>query len=366
MKIGILTFHRAYNYGAVLQCYALQQYLFSQGYDVEVIDYRQPWIDACFKPFSITMFRYNLHHPKLMYRYVMSFRRRTVVLSERKKYFTTFRNEHLFVSSKHVTAKADMPDDYDAYVIGSDQLWGLLCLGEKFDDVYLGQFPHKSSSKVIGYAISSDIKSIEKLAENGRIAEVLKCFSTISLREKNIADKVRSITGNDIPITVDPTLLAEEHLWNPLVNDNWKKQKYVAIYQVRGISKYKKILYEKARKIASAISNDCKIIDLSDMSYNVTDFVSIIKFARFVVTTSFHATVFSIIFKKPFYAIKLNDGRDNRYVDLCTALGLSNQCIETNEKSINLTVDYSHVDERLQMLNRKSKIFLNNSLKVCL
>lgn len=365
MKIGILTFHRAYNYGAVLQCYALQQYLLLQGYDVEVIDYRQPWIDACFKPFSLLMFKHYLHHPKLMYRYLIYFKRRKNILSKRKKYFTAFRDKYLLVSSNPVKAKEGIPY-YDAYIIGSDQLWGLLCLGGSFDDVYLGRFPHKSSSKVIGYAISSDIKSIEQLAKDGRIAEVLKCFSAISLREKNIADKVRSITGNEVPITVDPTLLAEEHLWDPLVNENWKKQKYVVIYQVRGISKYKNVLYEKAREIASAIGDDCKIIDLSDMSYSVTDFVSIIKFAKFVVTTSFHATVFSIIFKKPFYAIKLNDGRDNRYVDLCTALGLSNQCIETNERSINQTVDYSHVDERLQMLNQESKIFLNNSLKVCL
>ena len=365
MNIGILTFHRAYNYGAVLQCYALQQYLLSQGHNVEVIDYRQPWIDACFKPFSFLMFKHCLHHPKLMYRYFVSFKRRKDVLSKRKKYFTAFRDKHLLISSNPVKAKYEMPD-YDAYIIGSDQLWGLLCLGEKFDDVYLGQFPHKSSSKVIGYAISSDIKSIEKLTEDGRIAKVLKCFSAISLREKNIADKVRSITGNDIPITVDPTLLAEEHLWSPLVNDDWKKQKYVVIYQVRGVPKYKKVLYEKAREIASAISNDCKIIDLSYMSYSVTNFISIIKFASFVVTTSFHATVFSIIFKKPFYAIRLNDGRDNRYVDLCAALGLSNQCIEADAGDINLTVDYSHVGERLQILNRQSKIFLNDSLKVCL
>lgn len=366
MKVGILTFHRAYNYGAVLQCYALQQYLLSQGYNVEVIDYRQPWIDACFKPFSILMFKHNLFHPKLMCRYLISFKRRKDILNERKKYFTAFRKEHLLISSKPVKEKENMPDDYDAYIIGSDQLWGLLCLGEKFDDIYLGQFRHKNGSKVIGYAISSDIRSIELLAENKRLDKILKGFSAMSLREKNIADKIYSITGNIIPVTVDPTLLVEAQLWEPLVNNNWMKQIYVVIYQVRSVLKYKKVLYEKARKIASMINEDCKIIDLSDMSYSVTDFVSIIKYAKFVVTTSFHATVFSIIFNTPFYAIKLHDGRDNRYVDLCAALGLGNQCIEINEEYMNVNVDYSQVDDKLRILNQQSKLYLNNSLKICL
>ena len=364
MRIGILTFHRAYNYGAVLQCYALQQYLLSQGHKVEVIDYMQPWVDACFKPFSMIMFRYNLHHPKLMYRFFALYDKRKKMLAKRKTIFTTFCSKYLLISSEHFTEKEKMPQDYDAYIIGSDQLWGILCLGGKFDDVYLGLFPHKENAKVIGFSISSDINSINILAEAGRLNSILKCFSAISFREKNIADKVSSITNTTIPVTVDPTLLADEQLWVSLIDNKWKSLDYVVIYQVRGITKNKSMLYEKASRIASMIGKNCKIIDLSDMSYSVTDFVSIIKYAKFVITTSFHATVFSIIFKTPFYVIKLNDGRDNRYVDLCCSLGLSKQCIDVGEKKLVVSVDFSQVGERLLEFNQLSRSYIHNNLSI--
>lgn len=364
MKIGILTFHRAYNYGAVLQCYALQQYLLSYGFKVEVIDYKQPWIDACFKPFSMIMFKYNLHHPKLMCRFFTSYNRRRKMLEKRKTFFTTFCSKHLIISSKHFIRKEEMPQDYDAYIIGSDQLWGTLCLGGKFDDIYLGLFPHKKEAKVIGFSISSDIDSINQLAKTGRLNSILKCFSAISFREQNIADKVNSITNMIVPVTVDPTLLVDEHLWASLIDSKWNNSDYVVIYQVRGIIKNKGMLYEKASKIASMIGTDCKIIDLSDMSYSVTDFVSIIKYAKFVITTSFHATVLSIIFKTPFYAIKLNDGKDNRYVELCRSLGLSKQCIEFDEKCLTVSVDFSQVNERLLDLNQQSRSYLHNNLSI--
>ena len=124
------------------------------------------------------------------------------------------------------------------------------------------------------------------------------------------------------------------------------------------------MIYEKASRIASMIGKNCKIIDLSDMSYSVTDFVSIIKYAKFVITTSFHATVFSIIFKTPFYVIKLNDGRDNRYVDLCCSLGLFKQCIDVGERKLVVSVDFSQVDEKLLELNQQSRSYIHNNLNI--
>lgn len=98
------------------------------------------------------------------------------------------------------------------------------------------------------------------------------------------------------------------------------------------------------------------------MEYSVTDFISIIKYAKFVVTTSFHATVFSIIFKTPFYALKLNDGRDNRYENLCGEMNLSDQCINVDSESIDVNTDFSDTDERLSRIGHKSKDFITKSL----
>lgn len=362
MKIGILTFHRAYNYGAVLQCYALQQYLLSIGHTVEIIDYRQKWIDACFTPFSWLMFKYNLHHPKLMLQYIKTFLRRRNNLYKRQVYFNAFVSDFLKLSCKPVFCAQDISDYYDAIIIGSDQLWGRWCLGNQLDEIYLGLFTRKVNTKIIGYSISSDVDSINIINNEYQLTNVLKNFSAISFREKNIANHVQQITGKSCPITLDPTLLCDENTWNPLMNKEWAKKDYIVIYQVRGVEKYKDLLYNKAAIIASRFSGKCDIIDLSDMSYSVTDFISIIKYAKFVVTTSFHATVFSIIFKTPFYAFKLNDGRDNRYENVCGEMNLSDRCINVDSESIDVNTDFSETDERLSRISRNSKEFITKSL----
>lgn len=364
MRIGILTFHRAYNYGAVLQCYALQQYLSSLGHDVEVIDYRQKWIDACFTPFSWLMFKYNLHHPRLMLQYVKTFLKRKSILCKRKVFFDDFVSNFLKVSCKPVYAPQDIPNCYDAIIIGSDQLWGRWCLGNQLDKIYLGIFPRKKGTKLIGYSISSDADSIDMLNDNYQLIKVLSNFSAISFREKNIANYVQQITGKSCPITLDPTLLCDEDTWNPLINQDWSRKKYIVIYQVRGIEKYKELLYNKATIIANSFSDKCDIIDLSDMHYSVTDFISIIKYAKFVVTTSFHATVFSIIFKTPFYALILNDGRDNRYENLCEEMNLSDRCINVDIDKFDVNTDFSDMNERLSKISSDSKEFIIKNLLV--
>lgn len=362
MKIGILTFHRAYNYGAVLQCYALQQYLLSLGHTVEIIDYRQKWIDACFTPFSWLMFKYNFHHPRLMIRYLMSFWKRRNNLHKRQIFFDTFVSKFLRLSSKPVFCAQDISDNYDAIIIGSDQLWGRWCLGNQLDKIYLGLFPHKPNTKIIGYSISSDIDSINMINDEYQLTKVLNNFSAISFREKNIANHVLQIAEISCPVTLDPTLLCDENTWSPLINKEWAKKEYIVIYQVRGVEKYKELLYNKAAIIASSFPGKCNIIDLSNMEYSVTDFISIIKYAKFVVTTSFHATVFSIIFKTPFYALKLNDGRDNRYENLCGEMNLLDRCINVDSESIDVNTDFSDTDEKLFRISCKSKEFIIKSL----
>lgn len=363
MKIGILTFHRAYNYGAVLQCYALQQYLLSMGHNVEVIDYRQPWIEECYKPFSPIVFIHHLkHNPRNALGYIKSYFIRKKILSVRSKHFLSFLSEYIKLSPYPVHTINEIPNSYDAYVIGSDQLWGKECMGNKLDDVYLGNFNNSKVSRIIGYAISSDHKSIKKLYDEKRLTASLYKFSSISFRESSISHYIQELEGVSCPITIDPTLLTDEKLWEPLINDEWETQNFVAIYQVRGGRKLKSILYNKAWQMAKQFG-DCSIIDLSNMCFSVADFLSIIKYAKFVITSSFHATVFSIIFKTPFYVIKNNDVRDCRYVDLCTVLGLDKQCIDKNNCTSDKYVDFSDIDIRLAALRQQSVSFITNSLK---
>ncbi|WP_303187721.1 polysaccharide pyruvyl transferase family protein [Phocaeicola coprocola] len=355
MKIGIITVHRAYNYGSVLQCYALQEYLKNLGHDVWVIDYRQKWTDAVYKPFSLYYVwqfikRRDIH---AVIGYWRARRERKYNLGIANKIFSSFCSDKL-----HLTASCrnKIPQDFDLYVIGSDQLWSYQCVGGE-DKVYQGQFKHSRFSKVIGYAISSSTDSLYKMGSD-RLKQILANFDKISLREKNNSEIVEQLTGITLPVTIDPTLLPDEGIWNSMINaDKWNKRNYIVIYQARSVAGNPTYLYDKA-SIVALEEDDIEIIDLSSMTYSVDDFISAIKYAKYVFTTSFHAVVFSMLMETPCYAVCLGDGLDVRYVDFLKNVGLEKEIVDIDFIPTSLDVDFTIVKKKLEIYRKRSQNFL--------
>ena len=250
-----------------------------------------------------------------------------------------------------------MPHDFDIYVIGSDQLWGLHCLGGVADDFYMGNFKHTPQSKVIGYAISTNLKSLKVLNNDNSLKDSVANFAKLSMREEFAADYIGNEIGIKPSVCLDPTLLTDKTVWKPLINDKWKDERYILMYEVRCLKDNPNMLQEKAEELANKYN--CKIIDLSNMTYSVEDFVSLFKYAQYVVTTSFHATVFSIIFDTPFYSVKLNDGHDGRYTNLLNALGLETCCVEKDSICSPQEIDFSSAKEKLDLLRGSSFEFLS-------
>lgn len=183
MRIGIITVHRAYNYGSVLQCYALQEYLKRLGHDVWVIDYRQRWTEAVYKPFSLYYIwqlikRHDIH---AVIGYWRGRRGRRNYCNTANKIFRSFCSKNLHLTS---SCRRKIPQNFDAYIIGSDQLWSYQCVGGE-DKIYLGKFKRPKNSKLIGYAISSSTNSLYKMGGK-KLKHVLANFDKISLREKAI------------------------------------------------------------------------------------------------------------------------------------------------------------------------------------
>lgn len=352
MKIGIITVHRAYNYGSVLQCYALQEYLLSQGCDVKIIDYRQPWTEAVYKVFS---WCYIWHFIKLrdfraIIDYVRKYKIRKVVLAQQKKIFQAFAKK--FKLSK--PCRYRVPSDFDVYLVGSDQLWTHQCVGGE-DDFYLGNFKHSTSSRVVGFSLSVSIPSLHQFGAE-KLKKIIGNFDKLSLREAGVATLIHKLTRTKLPITIDPTMLCEVDFWENMVNHSWKERNFIAIYQARPVVGDADYLKKKALQLAQQM--DCEVIDLRTMEYTVEDFISIIKYAKCVLTTSYHAVVFSVLMQTPCYAIKLNDGLDVRYVDLLTALGLEKQLVEKDFVPIPLRTDFSGVAERIDTYKQSSVEFL--------
>lgn len=351
MKIGILTYHRAHNYGAVLQCYALQEVLKSMGHDVWIIDYRQPCIEKNYKSFDFSSFWEHIFSPKILHYYLKTY----PIRKKKKEIFTEFISKHLNTTCK--CNACEIPQDFDAYIIGSDQVWGLHCIGNKKDEVYLGNFKHNPNSKIIGYAISTNKESLELLCKEG-LSSYIKNFHSLSMREEFAANYIKKHTTTNPIVTIDPTLLTNKQTWLPLINDKWKNKKYVLIYQVRFLKNDKNFLYKKAKELANVL--DCEIIDLSDMQYSVEDFLSSIKYAQYVITTSFHATIFSIIFNTPFYSVKLNDGHDERLVNVLNKIGLNEHCVNTNFLPNYKKIDFKLAEKKLHVYRESSISFLLN------
>ena len=348
MKIGILTFHRAWNYGAVLQCYALQELLKESGNKVAVINYKQPWTESICKIFDYKKLKNAFFHPRFFCNYLFQAGDRSC----QKKIYNDFVTRHL-----NTTQECDansIPSDFDLYIIGSDQLWGLNCLGGKLDRVYMGDFTHRSDARVVGYAISSNKDSLDTIGADNLI-KYASNFNALSFREKSLGDYFEKLTSIKVHIDLDPTLLSGSQMWDSIVDEKYSKQKYLVVYQVRRNNE----LLQKAKRIAK--ENGWKVVDMSSMRYSVESFVSLIKYSQCVITSSFHATVFSLIFRKRFYAVKLNDGLDARYVDLLNSIEAGGAIVDISFKpSVPPLLDYDNIFQSLERIRRPSIDYLKD------
>jgi hypothetical protein len=365
MRIGILTFHCAHNYGAVLQAYALREELKLMGYDVEFVNYQPEYL---LSPYSIDIIKgYKNYKPSSFFstiKYIGSeiilFRRRFI----RYWKFNKFIKKKLSIRTKPIKNVVEIDKDYDAYIFGSDQIWNL-SITKGFDDIFWGNFIVKKNAKKISYAASMDT---EKIQEYALIKSRLSNFDYLSVRENQLKNLLQPLCYKEINTVLDPTLLVSPQTWNSFIKKPNIKKKYVLVYQVRETPQTLRIANEIASQIGGvvirlvAFFNSWKYGKNLHQSEGPEEFVNWIKYAECVVTTSFHGTAFSIIFNKPFYTLKLSDGSDSRAKNLLIKFNLSDRFISP-ESNINLTdIDYTNVNSKLNELRSLSKSFLINSL----
>ena len=354
MKIGIITYHRAHNYGAVLQCYALQEILKQFGADVSVINYKQPHIERVYSPnFSIKhiiklLLLFRLASLKL---YLSNIRK----LYFRKYNFNRFRKKHLNCTEE--CNDNNIPQDFDRYIIGSDQVWSIHCT-KTFDKIYWGGFKRKTSSKLFGYAISCN-GDFHKFIDNKTVCYYFNLFDDITFRELKEKKEIEEATGIRKNLSIDPTLLTDEKIWSPFLKPKWEHKKYVVVYQIRRLKNSPMMLEFKAQEYAK--KHNLEIVNLSGMYYAVDDFVSLIKYAHCVFTSSYHATIFSIIFERPFYTFLLHDNHDERYKSLLLKLNLSdhlvNQFSETSDH-VPIITNIKETKRNLDFIKADSILYL--------
>lgn len=352
MRIGILTFHLAHNYGAVLQCYALQEVLRGMGHDVWVIDYQQPFMVEWFRPKRLFGVRSFLKALK-----------KGCLAEYTKKSFHPYKVAHRFeaFSKKYLqlTKKCYGVDDIpsmDLYIIGSDQPWNPDLTGGA-DMVYYGQFLRPSTSRLATYAMSGSIEAISKVGWE-KVKQYSTSFDALSFREENLERKIAELTDRKCETVLDPTLLADASLWKPMINKRWANHNYVLLYHVGGPEHVIEAITEKAKAIAK--SEKLEFIDASRYQYSPSDFVSIIRYARYVITASFHAMVFSIIFHKPFIVVKTGQASDARFFNLLDSMGITSDSLKNPEDiSVPIQIDDIAFGKKLEKEKQVSINFLN-------
>lgn len=362
MRIGIITFHCAHNYGAVLQCYATQEFLRSKGYEVEVINYRPPYLLDPYKLFNRRrVISKNLI--RLLKRLVIE----VLTFSNRYKRFKGFESFiHNRLQLGDAVTRDSLSSDCDAYIIGSDQVWNSR-ITQGFDPIYFADFPfEKGGKKYISYAASMETKILTNEQVDFYIKN-LQNFDFLSVRESQLQQLLQPLTSKKISQVLDPTLMVPPYVWDSLSSDKSNIEKYVVVYQVRIDSNTMRI----AEHIANQIGAKVKVLVAwlqfrpdEEVCQTATpeEFVDVIRNAACVVTTSFHGTAFSVIFNRPFYTIKLNDGADTRSMSLLNSLGLEDRLVDINDTPKFSSVDYTKPNQKLEQLRKYSQDYLLNSL----
>ena len=353
MKLGILTFHAAHNYGAVLQAYGLLNYLSSLGHEVYVIDYRP---DSIRRGVNRGIPALPKNPLKLCKTLVEEFS----IRKDRLKRFDKF--EEFIIKELNLfpfdTVKLE---EFDRIFIGSDQVWNKSLLNNKFDPVYMGA---SFSARYVSYAASMGWYQVED-DDIAVLKQYLSNFEAISVRETDTSTFLTEITGTNIHVTCDPTLLLKREEWTKLYVPTNKKG-YVLCYNLLNSNDCQALAEDLAKSKGLEIINlvpsvSKKSPKSSCQSAGPKDFISYIMDAEYVVTSSFHGTVFSILFDKEFYSVGLSN-YGGRIRSLLRTIGLEDRMIVPKDLNNLSKCDYMAASCLLNGFITESKNFIKNSL----
>ncbi len=359
MRIAIITFHRAINYGAVLQAYALGKYIEGRGGNVKIVDYNAEFYK-----------KYNLFYNTKNIRAILSECLRAPIISIKKRKFIRFSRKHLQFTME-IDSQSDywneIEKDFDIFISGSDQVWNYEYIG--LDGKYFLDFI-KDKQKKNSYAASFGFDSLPKYKEwyKNKLAD----FNNISVREKSGSDMIKKLLPQkDIAeVVVDPTMLVPRAEWQKLEKKpRVAAGKYVLLY----LFGEQEELIESAISIAkSEKTNTIYICDGISKNVDATyargigpeEWLYLVDHAETVVTNSYHGLMFSLLFNKSFF-IGLNPPPDNtnsRMLEVMKNYGLEDRIIEKKGLRISKEIDYLSINKKICEDVLRSKMYLDEIL----
>lgn len=337
MDFNIVTFHTAYNYGAVLQTYALQKFIADLDYSVGIYDYKPPYL-------SNTSFKQKLLGS------VKSFHKKDHGVREKR--FDDFRAKYL---------NLNLERDSKIFISGSDQVWNANGI---MNPVFFLNFVGDKSFRA-SYAASIGASGIPS-EKTDLFKEYINRFDAVSVREEDAKNCLAPLYDGNISVNVDPTLLHCADVWNSIskpvsgLPDNFilvyllhiPKNAKQLIKWLKKESGYSVVLID-AGFASTVISSDIVLRDVGP-----EEFIWLMSKAQRVVTSSFHGTAFSVIFEKEFYSV-VNPASPSRISNLLSKCGIKGVAESDTEFSQNI-VDWDNVNSVLKDERQKSKEYIRD------
>lgn len=367
-KVYTITCHDVYNHGAALQAFALQSFCESLGCEYKIIDYKPDYLSSHHNLWKIANPKYN--KPFIKQIYLLAKLPSRLIQYKRKLSFDRFKSKYLKITHQRFNnlakLKSNCPDG-NLFIAGSDQIWNTI-FDTGHDPAFYLDFVGENVRK-ISYAASFATDKIYKNASE-LIKAKLKNFDAVSVREQSALTILRDLNRNDGVLVTDPVFLIDTEIWEKLADKSSIRlnQNYILIYDCEKSQELTKI----AKRLSSltnlpiySVSPIKSKFAAKDFSLaGPLDFLHLIKNASFVISNSFHATAYSVIYKRDFYTIIRSEKINIRMQDFLNYISLSDRLIDS-EKEITLTsVDFTTAAEKINELAQFSKTFLKNQIKL--
>lgn len=355
-KVATMTFHTHHNYGALLQCYALQQVLIELGAVAEVIDYKCTY-DR--KPYRLQALR-----KKGFIKYLFGVLGPITRIPRYKK-CKLFRKRFRLSPPVNADNIHFLADCYHLYLAGSDNIWNNEITD--LDENYFLSFVEKQDKKA-SYAASFGFGNVP-LSLNNTYKKLLSGFRHYYMREQqgvNIIQELLGVSANEV---LDPTMLLDTSEWEKIIVSPKKKDHYIFAYQMAPSAKFVHYVKMLSKKTGlKVIYTQFPMGGILPCKLSLTDgpceWLGHIKQASYVVTDSFHGTVFSILFHKSFFSVVTQLG--TRIENLLSNFGLEDRILRSGTlPEILSPVPYEQVDERIKNERERCKNILKQMLMEC-
>ena len=383
-KVGVITSSSAKNgtfgcnYGAALQGYALIKQLRILGYDAYDLNY----ISANeYHPNQYNLLKRTLLRAKLIFN--VNLVKRKIQEHKNRDNLTIWRNKFKeFIAENDLTYEKgsfytieqlqEKSGDFYAFITGSDVVWNAYLHKGVNDEGFFLDFA-VPGVKRIAYAASIGSQTLPETAK-GNLKELLLKFDALSIREKTGADLIKSITGIEMPVVLDPTMLLNPVEYEEIVKvPEYLPDKFIAVYVFGSLPHTQKKIEELKTKLDLPLiyipAGDL-LSDQPDYRIGPGEFIGVIRKARLVITDSFHCTVFCLINHTPFYTFCRSDPRsgeniNSRMIDLLKMVDAEDRMVmpgdDINYEKID-AIDFKRTDELIEEKRRESMAYLLGAL----